>query len=1193
MPQLLGGGGTDLSKNIANKSVASDTEIITTNKTNDAEMAARKTAENAINNAHGVMAENNAVNDTAKNAVKDAVKDAKIVKTVAMLSADKKVAGNVSDEKMGAQNADKNTTTQSFNVEKNKDVANANQLMMLKADTQNTYAWDDTSDAAMIARGYHKTAAGWTKANPKTDYDTVAKSSTIKLDFDPNYTYGYDNDWKASTNTLHQNSQDNAIDMGATFNFDIDKGDLKKGNRILLGTVVTLDNSKFEYPLSPNANGSVYDVHDDTSKQTLGSVHTQLINGKYTFTFVVAEDDNFANDLKLDFHVSHILRGIAEVLPHAPKDDPYKAKFITLGNNEINYSYYFIPTKYATGDYIPDNTDVHPDSGSLDMQWNAYNVTTGNKGYHRVIKFIGLNKDNPVDMSDGSYWRVNEEPFYHLFDENGKVISNEGLPGWLQATSADSLIHAADNMSANDLYNATKDNQILVSKQSDGSFLVSYKLSDDIDKLTQDDLTKRIKYSQWWFGSGASDAEKEKVLNNTISHYQKTNFAPEGYWISQIFHYDKTKPFAIALTDVTPNASYKLHSLTGTFTPEGLKSIDMSMYRTYNVQYKDEVTGKVVANDVIMSETGQDINYKYQTSNNYRMAPNAKVIVDGVDHSFDNGSILHFVIPQDEKKDPDPIIINVLGKEDYERDRTYTVVTQKPDHNGGTADSTYATYTMKMTRNVTGRDGSGKVTFDNWKMTDGNGVTYTYDPSNSVWLASNSSKVTDIVLGTTTNAPKDADFAVDGYTAHSDIAIDGIDLPSFADKLANPKDKIEITQNGQLLIHTSDFANPDKTLPSGSFYIKYTANPQKVVYQFIDDDNNKQQFGSDIVLNGVTDQTVATGLKVPANYYVASGTSVPANYKFGATNQSPIEIHLKHVLTDITDQARLHSASTRTFYVTYPNGRKPETIIQIIGVARTGQHDTVTGQDSFTAWVLDSGASKVTVNGQDSTNYAAYDPASKSPRFASITLPRIPGYTAKIKQNPQNKMMYLVSFVAIPTPNTPNKGDDKVDDNKTTVDQGQTIVANKGQDKIHDNDHGSITIDVPSDNKDNRNETVIPSTPSIINTDNNKDNNKDEHDWTINSIKSSDYVISNGADNYTLPIIDNTGLSIIKTSDNTLAFTYIKLNTPSDYVFTLTKRHKLYQLKVGKVINGKLTTIKTFKSRNYKDLMKELKKMYL
>lgn len=80
--------------------------------------------------------------------------------------------------------------------------------------------------------------------------------------------------------------------------------------------------------------------------------------------------------------------------------------------------------------------------------------------------------------------------------------------------------------------------------------------------------------------------------------------------------------------------------------------------------------------------------------------------------------------------------------------------------------------------------------------------------------------------------------------------------------------------------------------------ITYTANPESVKVNYVDDDNNGSVVKT-TTLNGATDQTVKTNISIPHNY-VLKGTA-PSEYTFKAGVNADITVHLKHATQDVSD----------------------------------------------------------------------------------------------------------------------------------------------------------------------------------------------------------------------------------------------------------------------------------------------------
>ena len=207
--------------------------------------------------------------------------------------------------------------------------------------------------------------------------------------------------------------------------------------------------------------------------------------------------------------------------------------------------------------------------------------------------------------------------------------------------------------------------------------------------------------------------------------------------------------------------------------------------------------------------------------------------------------------------------------------------------------------------------------------------------------------------------------------------------------------------------------------------VYYKANKQQNTIKFVDDDNGGTEVGNEQTITGVTDQTVDLNLQIPKNYELAEGIKLPTSFKFAQSNtQTPIEIHLKHKRTAVTDSSQLHATGKRTITIYLPHHDQPMIIVQTVGWQRTGYFDEVTNTLTYTDWKADADASNVTVDGQHSTQYQAYVLKDGVVNYAPIKLPHVNGYKAKLIKDPVDPAMFFVSFMAVPEQPQNNQSND-------------------------------------------------------------------------------------------------------------------------------------------------------------------------
>lgn len=141
--------------------------------------------------------------------------------------------------------------------------------------------------------------------------------------------------------------------------------------------------------------------------------------------------------------------------------------------------------------------------------------------------------------------------------------------------------------------------------------------------------------------------------------------------------------------------------------------------------------------------------------------------------------------------------------------------------------------------------------------------------------------------------------------------------------------------------------------------ITYTANPESVKVNYVDDDNNGSVIKT-ATLNGATDQTVKTNISIPHNY-VLKGTA-PSEYTFKAGVNADITVHLKHATQDVSDtdpQAKIereYSIVQKIPQINHDvNGKVTYTTKTLLNDwhfvrQRTATKDLVTGEINYGLW---------------------------------------------------------------------------------------------------------------------------------------------------------------------------------------------------------------------------------------------------
>lgn len=253
---------------------------------------------------------------------------------------------------------------------------------------------------------------------------------------------------------------------------------------------------------------------------------------------------------------------------------------------------------------------------------------------------------------------------------------------------------------------------------------------------------------------------------------------------------------------------------------------------------------------------------------------------------------------------------------------------------------------------------------------------------------------------------------------------------------------------------------------------------------YIDDVTNKSI--STDVLTGRKNQDFDYIITVPQGYYL-DDNNTSTGYTWNAdhtaifytfnedqakNDANPIEIHLKHKHSAVTDLSQLHATGKRTITVFLPHQDQPMIIVQTVGYKRTGDLDEATNTPTYTDWVFDADTSNVTVDGQPSTQYQAYILKDGVVNYAPIKLPHINGYKTKLIQDKANPAMLMVSFMAVPSENKPSLPNEETPSKPSApADKPFAELDHKVVDTLNSNDSGwtmpennsTYTVEVPDD----------------------------------------------------------------------------------------------------------------------------------
>ena len=279
-----------------------------------------------------------------------------------------------------------------------------------------------------------------------------------------------------------------------------------------------------------------------------------------------------------------------------------------------------------------------------------------------------------------------------------------------------------------------------------------------------------------------------------------------------------------------------------------------------------------------------------------------------------------------------------------------------------------------------------------------------------------------------------------------------------------------------------------------------------------DDDTVKQELAKIVELSGNKGNTVdLSQIQLPTNFEL-SGDLPSAT--FGETDS--VTINLKHK----TETSVESLPATRTINVHLPNGTT-KVYRQVIGYQRDAITDLVTKKVTRGTWTVNDVTSSFTIDGVKQLEHS-YVLKNGNYSYASIKLPKIPGYKAKVSRN---NGLLLVSYLAL-APEKP-------------------VVNTNLNDQFSNN--LAVNSTVKSD---------------LI-------------------VKSDMYQVVNDNHNWQLPVIKNYELKFA-TNKNQIIFAYTK-DKQNDYRFVLTFKDGQYRLAT---FDKEDKLLKTYSIKSYDELAK-------
>lgn len=791
------------------------------------------------------------------------------------------------------------TKTQAFNLKATKQHVFAASLAESKVQTNldlNTQT-DPSKLSQSDFKNQHYTTAGWTSLDNNTK---VAKKSSIEYAEAPSGEFDLSKTEKVLQPGLHLEAQ-------------VDKQDIKKGNQILVGSIVATNGK-------PNQN-LIFAHYDDVAaggndcfinNQRIGNFYSvDRLDNEVDFMLNVDTDLDLAVDptIKLDvaakYNVTHL----------APKPMPYHAgdpnnnikggKDLKNAVKDIGDTYYLVTPNniYQTkivADLTP--TETHSLPGLNNKKDSMYNDTnqigTEYSGVNYLSTISGTTLIGTYKVQSSANTLTDEFAVAPWFKVRYYPVLNtqviyDSLPSDFAegGPSADFLgINYKTynkNMSQNELQKALAANTIGVSQQNDGSLIFAYKIDTDKFSKLGENYVKFIVNNSVDANITRKD-QKDQLMQDTINYYRQRNFVPTDITIltpTNLKQGTESTSSVITVSDLDNQNLVNTmdHAVNGS-------NNQAEAYRTAYIHYVDDDNNeKTLSNDSIMGIRNQDATYNLNIPSGYALNNTNP----GVNWHFDNDNtkVIYTFYDDQNQNSNNPIVIHLKH--------------------------------IKKT-----------VTLD--------------DPSEKMQLNQSRQRIIHYVYSDGEKALEDTVQTVNFTRSAIKDMVTGV-LSNFTPWSANTnygevmvKHLTGYTPNEQVV--ESMQASPDTNIEN---YVVYSPNKQVINVKFVDDTTG--QVLDTITKTGYTDADSGYSTKDDLNNYFSRGYDLVSD----ATNGSDLRfdsddfednqnytVHLKHGLSqkEITNQV------TRTInYVNNQNQEIAPSVNNVITFKGTEVTDKVNG----------------------------------------------------------------------------------------------------------------------------------------------------------------------------------------------------------------------------------------------------------
>ena len=433
-----------------------------------------------------------------------------------------------------------------------------------------------------------------------------------------------------------------APSFGFKGKFEVSGANIKKGNSIVLISATAPDNTRHNYWDSVGG-ATISEGHHagdgnwyvtDNNLGVIGNIVTARTNDAYTLQLHVTTDKKVAPDTTLSFETSNpywlIFNGWSSAQAYQGTDSSHPLKQtleITSGNKKTDYIYKFYGQPASEVDDNFYNHSAYNDFAGNPLYATYHGTDWGTnlpdgeyrKAINNWIKAKGQNFDfefrpfrrvmqvsGSALSNDQSSFFNSFETYYDYINADGKLMHDARSISWGIPTTT-----AKDGISATDLLKETPTNSSMISKQSDGNYLISYNIDPQtfIKSISSFQNFKNliippIKASATYNFNSKTDAERQKVIDNTVNYYWNgMNGRGLDYYITPYLKTDLNAHSNIEATDLTPDSStsgHKIRIWLGGAKSQTGSGIELGYSNTYRF-VDDDALGQNIGSPVVYS----------------------------------------------------------------------------------------------------------------------------------------------------------------------------------------------------------------------------------------------------------------------------------------------------------------------------------------------------------------------------------------------------------------------------------------------------------------------------------------------------------------------------------------------------------------------------------------------------------------